>query len=196
MRAVLDYCTGATRREVPAGTLVLHEGSKTGHLFVLVEGRLEVVKGHSIVAVVSEPGAMFGEMSVLAGLPRTATLAVPDGGSAKVLMIERPALRLLRKLPKFGQMLDQVYRNNGLRRTVDDVLDLHHGTDGKALAARLTPISEFRIYRKQQLLARAGEPIGRVIIETGYLCRVGGIGRRNLLGDRVFQPDFLAPGLN
>ena len=29
MRAVLDYCTGATRREVPAGTFVLHEGSKT-----------------------------------------------------------------------------------------------------------------------------------------------------------------------
>ena len=38
MRAVLDYCTGATRREVPTGTFVLHEGSKTGHLFVLMAG--------------------------------------------------------------------------------------------------------------------------------------------------------------
>ena len=36
MRAVLDYCTGGTKREMPAGTLVLHEGSKTGHLFVLL----------------------------------------------------------------------------------------------------------------------------------------------------------------
>ena len=53
------------RREVPAGTLVLHEGSKTGHLFVLLEGRLEVIKGDSVVAVLTEPGAMLGEMSVL-----------------------------------------------------------------------------------------------------------------------------------
>jgi hypothetical protein len=45
MRAVLDYCTGVTRREVPTGTLVLHEGSKTGHLFVLLEGRPESHQG-------------------------------------------------------------------------------------------------------------------------------------------------------
>ena len=51
MRAILDYCTGGTERSVPAGTLVIHEGGKTGHLFVLIEGRLEVVKGDSVVAV-------------------------------------------------------------------------------------------------------------------------------------------------
>ena len=42
MREILDYCKGAVRREVPAGTIVIKEGSKTGHLFVLVEGQLEV----------------------------------------------------------------------------------------------------------------------------------------------------------
>ena len=65
MRAILDYCTGGTERSVPAGTLVIHEGGKTGHLFVLIEGRLEVVKGDSVVAVLTEPGAVLGEMSVL-----------------------------------------------------------------------------------------------------------------------------------
>ncbi len=74
MRAVLDYCTDATRREVPEGTFVLHEGSKTGHLFVLLEGRLEVIKGDSVVAVLTEPGAMLGEMSVLLDQPHTATV--------------------------------------------------------------------------------------------------------------------------
>jgi 2-iminobutanoate/2-iminopropanoate deaminase len=29
MRAVLDYCSGGIQRAVPAGTRVLHEGSKT-----------------------------------------------------------------------------------------------------------------------------------------------------------------------
>jgi len=62
MRAILDYCTGGTERSVPAGTLVIHEGGKTGHLFVLIEGLLEVVKGDSVVAVLTEPGAVLGEM--------------------------------------------------------------------------------------------------------------------------------------
>ena len=74
MRAVLDYCTGGIQRAVPAGTLVLHEGSQTGHLFVLLEGRLEVIKGDSVVAVLTEPGAMLGEMSVLLDQPHTATV--------------------------------------------------------------------------------------------------------------------------
>src|SRR5260370_17325085 len=74
MRAVLDYCAGGTERKVPAGMLFIHEGGKTGHLFVLVEGRVEVFKGDSVVAVITEPGAMFGEMSVLLDQPHSATV--------------------------------------------------------------------------------------------------------------------------
>jgi CRP-like cAMP-binding protein len=74
MRAVLDYCTGGVERTVPEGTLVIHEGGKTGHLFVLLQGKLEVIKGDSIVAVLTEPGAMLGEMSVLLDQPHTATV--------------------------------------------------------------------------------------------------------------------------
>ena len=57
MRAVLDYCTGGVQRAVSAGTLVLHEGSTTGHLFVLIEGRLEVIKGDTVVASITEQAA-------------------------------------------------------------------------------------------------------------------------------------------
>lgn len=39
MLAILDYCSKGSRREIPAGIEFIHEGSKTGHLFVLVEGR-------------------------------------------------------------------------------------------------------------------------------------------------------------
>jgi CRP-like cAMP-binding protein len=101
MRAVLEYCGGATRREVQAGALVLHEGSKTGHLFVLLEGRLEVVKGDSVVAVLGEPGAMFGEMSVLLDQPHTATVraasdsVVYEFDDAAAFLREQPAVALL-----------------------------------------------------------------------------------------------------
>jgi CRP-like cAMP-binding protein len=74
MQAVLDYCTGANKRAVAAGTPVLQEGSKTGRLFVLAEGRLEVLKGDTVVAVLTEPGALFGEMSALLDQPHTATV--------------------------------------------------------------------------------------------------------------------------
>jgi Fe-S-cluster-containing dehydrogenase component/CRP-like cAMP-binding protein len=171
---------------------IITQGDWGGNTFYVgVEGELNVFvnlpNGERKLVDTQKPGKSFGEMSVLAGLPRTATLAVPDGGSAKVLMIERPALRLLRKLPKFGQMLDQVYRNNGLRRTVDDVLDLHRGPDGKALAARLTPIAEFRIYRKQQFMARAGDPIDRVFfVRHGWLRRTAPV--------HEVTPDYFGPG--
>ena len=101
MRAVLDYCTGGIQRAVPAGTLVLHEGSKTGHLFVLLEGRLEVIKGDSVVAVLTEPGAMLGEMSVLLDQPHTATVraasdsTVYEIGDAASFLREQPAVALL-----------------------------------------------------------------------------------------------------
>jgi CRP/FNR family cyclic AMP-dependent transcriptional regulator len=74
MRDILEYCIGGIRRNVAAGTEVLHEGGRTGHLFVLIEGRLEVVKGDTVVASISEPGAVLGEMSVLLDMPHTATV--------------------------------------------------------------------------------------------------------------------------
>jgi CRP/FNR family transcriptional regulator, cyclic AMP receptor protein len=101
MRAVLDYCTGGVEREVPAGTVLIHEGGKTGHLFVLIQGRLEVIKGDSVVAVLSEPGAMLGEMSVLLEQPHTATVraaadsVVYEFDNAAAFLREQPAVALL-----------------------------------------------------------------------------------------------------
>jgi Cyclic nucleotide-binding domain len=83
MRAVLDYCTGGIQRNVPAGTLIIHEGGTTGHLYVLIEGRLEVIKGDTIVASIAEPGAVVGEMSVLLDQPHTATVRAAAGATAQ-----------------------------------------------------------------------------------------------------------------
>ena len=101
MRAVLDYCTGGVERTVPEGTLVIHEGGKTGHLFVLLQGKLEVIKGDSIVAVLTEPGAMLGEMSVLLDQPHTATVRAASDATiyefddAASFLRDQPAVALL-----------------------------------------------------------------------------------------------------
>jgi hypothetical protein len=135
-----------------AGEEIIHQGDWGGNTFFFgVEGDLDVyVKdqaGRQKWVDTQKPGKSFGEMSVLAGVPRTATISVPVGGKATVLMVERPALRLLRKLPKFGQSLDKVYRNNGLRRTVDDVLDLVDAPLNAGLVKRLSEAAQFKIYR-------------------------------------------------
>src|ERR1700686_1031076 len=102
MRAVLDYCTGGTERKVSAGTLVIHEGGKTGHLFVLIEGRLEVVKGDSVVAVLTEPGAVLGEMSVLLDQPHTATVRA---ASDSVIYEFNDAASFLRETPEVALLI-------------------------------------------------------------------------------------------
>ena len=78
--------TARIRREVPKGTVLIKEGGKTGHLFVLIAGRLEVLRGDAVVAVLSEPGAVTGEMSMLLDRPHTAT--VRAGASSTVYEIE------------------------------------------------------------------------------------------------------------
>jgi CRP/FNR family transcriptional regulator, cyclic AMP receptor protein len=101
MRAILDYCEGATRRQVPAGTLVLCEGTKTGRLFILIEGRLEVMRGGAVVAVLAEPGALTGEMSLLLDRPHTATIraavdsTIYEVGDAASFLNQQPAVSLL-----------------------------------------------------------------------------------------------------
>lgn len=101
MRAVLDHCTGGIEREVPAGTLVIREGGKTGHLFVLIQGKLEVIKGDAVVAVLTEPGAMLGEMSVLLDQPHTATVRAASDSivyeidDAASFLQDQPAVALL-----------------------------------------------------------------------------------------------------
>jgi CRP-like cAMP-binding protein len=74
MASILDSCVGAPRQSFPAGTLLLSEGDTSGRLYVLGAGSVEVLRGDTQVAVISEPGAVFGEMSVLLNRPHTATV--------------------------------------------------------------------------------------------------------------------------
>jgi CRP/FNR family cyclic AMP-dependent transcriptional regulator len=101
MREILDYCKGGTERKVPAGDFVLREGTKTGRLFVLIEGRLEVIRGEAVVAVLSEPGAVTGEMSLLLDRPHTATVRAAEDSTiyefsdAASFLNAQPAVALL-----------------------------------------------------------------------------------------------------
>src|SRR5258708_17564996 len=101
MRDVVECCRGGLRRSVGAGTEVGHEGGRTGHLYVLIEGRSEVVKGDAVVASLTEPGAVLGEMSVLLDKPHTATVRAAQDSTiyeiddAASFLRNQPAVALL-----------------------------------------------------------------------------------------------------
>src|SRR5215471_14201269 len=59
-------------RRYEAGEFVLSGRSKTGQLLILKTGAVAVVKGTTEIATVTEPGAVFGELSVLLDQPHAA----------------------------------------------------------------------------------------------------------------------------
>jgi len=81
-----DLCAHVPVLSFAAGHVLLREGESTGRLYVHVEGAIEVVKDGFQINVVSERGAMFGEMSALLGAPHGAT--VRTLGDAKLRLIE------------------------------------------------------------------------------------------------------------
>ncbi len=54
------------------GETVIANGSSTGRLLILRKGTVTIVKDDIEIAKVAEPGAVFGELSVLLGRPHTA----------------------------------------------------------------------------------------------------------------------------
>jgi CRP-like cAMP-binding protein len=78
----------ATEMEFPAGKALTTQGETGRHFMVIVEGEAEVSRDGTQIAVLG-PGSFFGEMSLLDGQPRTAT--VTTRAPTRVLMITTAA---------------------------------------------------------------------------------------------------------
>ncbi len=104
MEAELETLAQSVRqRSLSPGEVLMEEGEAGGSLFLLSEGLLEVLKGGAggleRVAIV-EPGQVVGEMSLLTGEARSATVrAMADcvvqevgADSLRSLLVERPAI--------------------------------------------------------------------------------------------------------
>ena len=159
---------------------IMREGEWGGNTFyIAVAGTLDVYvdeNGGRRKINTLEPGACFGEMALLAGIERNATVAVPADQDAVVLEVSRPALRLLRKLPKFGQILDDTYRSHGFARVLDDFARITDKPLSQALVNELKTSARFMVYGKNHVLCKEEAPIDRVIfIKTGWVRRARGV---------------------
>ncbi len=199
------------------GETIINEGDWGGNtFFIVVNGKAEIfvrTKNNDMAKVSELPrGMQFGEMSVLAGIPRTATVKASVDKSIDVLEIQRPALRLLRKLPKASELLDRTYRTHGKKAFVEE-LRTPMGLDADMIQ-KLESASRFRVFSKNHELARQGKAIEKMyLIREGWVsrskepagdvavrCRKCGVSRTPgamfcfECGERITYQDFLGKG--
>jgi Fe-S-cluster-containing dehydrogenase component/CRP-like cAMP-binding protein len=166
--------------EFDSGEEIMRQGEWGGNTFyIAVEGSLDVYVreggGQKRIGGL-DAGACFGEMALLAGVERNATVKVPDGKTAVVLEVTRPALRLLRKLPKFGEKLDETYRAHGFGRVLEELALISDKPVGQALADELRRSARYMVYGKNHVLCQEGQPIDRLIlIKSGWVRRTRGV---------------------
>ena len=187
------------------GEEIMRQGEWGGNTFyIAVEGVLDVLvregDGQKKIGQL-DPGTCFGEMALLAGVERNATVSVPGDQKAVVLEVTRPALRLLRKLQTFGNILDETYRAHGIGRVLEDLTSI----TGKSLSGPLTEelrrTARYMVYGKNHELCKEGELIDRLIlIKTGWVRRSRGVpfhaaSPEVVLGvDEAIGVDFLGGG--
>jgi CRP-like cAMP-binding protein len=104
------------------GEMIFREGDSSSEMFVVRSGQVEISKsvgGHSLRLATLDRGSFFGEMSLLEGLPRSATAhAIGDVS----LLVLRPGSLLLqiRRDPTFAfELLQQL---SGRIRDLDEKL--------------------------------------------------------------------------
>ena len=118
-------------RELAAGDTVFREGESSTFVLLVLTGKLEVFvarEGSDLTLTHAEPGALVGELGVLCGLPRAATVRATEpatllqwsGRTFRSLLLQDAALserifrRLLRTLiEKEQSLIEELGRARG-----------------------------------------------------------------------------------
>jgi CRP-like cAMP-binding protein len=155
--AFLALAAGFARLEAAAGATVMQEGDRGRSLYVVVAGRLRVEKrrpaGSAVIARLGE-GDFFGEMALLSGEPRMASVVAED--DAELLEIGADALAAIcREHPEVAASLSRFYRQRLLANAMaTSPVFAPFGADDRAtLVRRFQP----REVKPGQLLVREGE---------------------------------------
>jgi CRP-like cAMP-binding protein len=90
-------------RSVPAGKVLVSEGSVGAEFFVILDGEARVERHGRKVATLG-PGSYFGELSLLDRAPRNATI-VSETDMELVVLGQRAFDELLDSIPKFDKRL-------------------------------------------------------------------------------------------
>jgi cAMP-dependent protein kinase regulator len=175
--AVLARLLGVLQlHEYPAGRVVVRQGDDAQEVFLLVRGRLNVVREepgtHSTVLAVLGPGAVFGEMALVSSVsrvPRAASVRCIE--PAEVLGAPCAQLeRLVERDPSIGKELARFGQKRMLANLIKHSRILSAVEPGK----RTQLMGRFvtRSFRPGELLLRQGEEAGSLFLIASGLVEV------------------------
>lgn len=114
------------------GDIVITEGEQGSSLYVIVAGEVKVFtkgpRGESVHLAKLGAGDFFGEVSVLTGKPRTATITAST--ASELLRLDKEKLdRVVDRFPRVREILDQFYRRRA-SHTVEAMIENLKGKRG------------------------------------------------------------------
>lgn len=128
MSGILDLVGNLEVRSFNPGDIILRQGEDSGIMLALIEGQVEVLRDTVRVAKSSQPGVVFGEMSVLLGVPHTATVRALAPSSFAVIGNPREFLRNSAQASLFlAELL--AHRLDALNKYLTDVKRQYEGHD-------------------------------------------------------------------
>jgi CRP/FNR family cyclic AMP-dependent transcriptional regulator len=166
------FRSAATIEEQPAGKPFFSENEKAGGLFsknarmyLLLEGEIGLMIRNQFFGVV-KPGDVFGELAVIAGLPRSAT-AMSKINSRVLSLDEKQFHAALEKKPEFALMLMSIM----VQRLRQSIAKLGAATSAAAAAAERSDILDKKALADLRKELGMPEPAvfqaGMVIMSTG-----------------------------
>jgi CRP-like cAMP-binding protein len=89
--------------DVPAGSVIFQEGDQAEHMYVVIDGAVDLVLNRTIIGTAG-PGEAFGEMALIDNVTRSAT-AVARADSRVVPIDRRRFLFMVTETPNFALQL-------------------------------------------------------------------------------------------
>jgi cytochrome P450/CRP-like cAMP-binding protein len=169
-RAQQDQLVASTERRVfGPGETIIRQGEEADAFYILARGMVEVylkLPGQipQLLARLSE-GAFFGEIGLLQGIRRTATVRVSEDAPAEVLVMDRDTfLKHVAELDLIGDEIAALVRRRTNTRNLASALP----TLSPAQLAQVSPEISTQTYAPGEIIIRQDDPA-----ETFYILTSG-----------------------
>lgn len=187
-----------------AGEVIIQQGDEGDNFYVIDQGEVEVFVDGTMVTVIGEGGS-FGELALIYGTPRAATVKAKT--EVKLWGLDRDSYRrilmgsTIRKRKMYEEFLSKVSILESLekweRYTVADALEPCTFDDGETIVKQGEPGDDFYIIvegRAVVMQQRSGAAEGEPPVEVGHLGPSDYFGEIALLLDRPRAATVIAKG--
>jgi hypothetical protein len=152
------------------GYIVFREGDKGDGLYIIKKGSVEVRKSDDEAAIAYlTAGECFGEMSIVHGAPRAATIRVPE--EAIILKLSKKAsVDLTAKFPKLAEELARLAQKREAGKLGFEPPGLQGNTAFFDLPTVIQAVHASRQSGKLNISPSASAPGAKLIFHKGSLC--------------------------